>query len=120
MVPVTVFKEEDGFEVYFGVWQLCPQKYLKKPSHLLVQVLTLHCHPLGSERNPHLPWSPRHLPGPNVCLPQRRHVCHSVGCVSGVVSEKLQLSRAGLKITQGEDIALQKASLLPEFAYLVR
>lgn len=86
--------------------------HLKKSSHLVVQVLTLHFHPLGSEQEPHLPSSPWHLPGPNVC--------HSVSCVSGVVSEKLQQGRAGLKITQGEDTALQKAFLLPEFAHLVR
>ena len=94
--------------------------HLKKSSHLVAQMLPLHFHPLGNKRESHFPSSPCHPPGPNMCLPQRRHVCLSVSCVSGVVSEKTQQSRVGLKTTQGEDTALQKASLLPESAHLVR
>lgn len=36
MVPVAVFKgERMALEVYFGIWQLCPQKWSPEKNHLI-------------------------------------------------------------------------------------
>lgn len=110
-------REENGFEMYFGIRQRC---LLKWSFHWVVQVLIFHSHLLEGnprEQGPRFPFMTL-LPAPNMCLPQRRHSCYSTSYVSGGESEKLQQNTMGLGTTEGENLTPRRASSLLESEHL--